>query len=126
MRSRKTPPPQPCHPTSLLLEGTWLGVWFLFSNFFVPQGDSGGPLVTLKSSIWWLIGDTSWGSGCAKAYRPGVYANVTLFTDWIYRQMRVTLPSSSWGSLILCVKAQTPGGMVPWHVASPPPPLVFG
>ncbi|XP_047652969.1 transmembrane protease serine 2 isoform X5 [Phacochoerus africanus] len=58
------------------------------------QGDSGGPLVTLKSSIWWLIGDTSWGSGCAKAYRPGVYANVTLFTDWIYRQMRVTLPSS--------------------------------
>ncbi|KAJ1071235.1 hypothetical protein K5549_021017, partial [Capra hircus] len=52
------------------------------------QGDSGGPLVTLKSSVWWLIGDTSWGSGCAKAYRPGVYGNVTVFTDWIYRQMR--------------------------------------
>ncbi|KAI4589605.1 hypothetical protein MJG53_000654 [Ovis ammon polii x Ovis aries] len=57
------------------------------------QGDSGGPLVTLKSSVWWLIGDTSWGSGCAKAYRPGVYGNVTVFTDWIYRQMRVTFPS---------------------------------
>nr|XP_036870732.1 transmembrane protease serine 2 isoform X2 [Manis javanica]XP_036870734.1 transmembrane protease serine 2 isoform X2 [Manis javanica]XP_036870735.1 transmembrane protease serine 2 isoform X2 [Manis javanica]XP_036870736.1 transmembrane protease serine 2 isoform X2 [Manis javanica]XP_036870737.1 transmembrane protease serine 2 isoform X2 [Manis javanica] len=53
------------------------------------QGDSGGPLVTLKSSIWWLIGDTSWGSGCAKPNRPGVYGNVTVFTDWIYRQMRV-------------------------------------
>lgn len=52
------------------------------------QGDSGGPLVTLKSGIWWLIGDTSWGSGCAKANRPGVYGNVTVFTDWIYRQMR--------------------------------------
>ncbi|XP_077634779.1 transmembrane protease serine 2 [Crocuta crocuta] len=52
------------------------------------QGDSGGPLVTLKSHIWWLIGDTSWGSGCAKANRPGVYGNVTVFTDWIYRQMR--------------------------------------
>uniref|UniRef100_A0A671DXX9 Transmembrane serine protease 2 n=1 Tax=Rhinolophus ferrumequinum TaxID=59479 RepID=A0A671DXX9_RHIFE len=52
------------------------------------QGDSGGPLVTLKSSVWWLIGDTSWGSGCAKANRPGVYGNVTVFTDWIYRQMR--------------------------------------
>eukprot|EP00071_Canis_lupus_P035424 XP_022268981.1 LOW QUALITY PROTEIN: transmembrane protease serine 2 [Canis lupus familiaris] len=52
------------------------------------QGDSGGPLVTLKSRVWWLIGDTSWGSGCAKANRPGVYGNVTVFTDWIYRQMR--------------------------------------
>nr|XP_010336553.1 transmembrane protease serine 2 isoform X1 [Saimiri boliviensis boliviensis] len=52
------------------------------------QGDSGGPLVTLKNSVWWLIGDTSWGSGCAKAYRPGVYGNVTVFTDWIYQQMR--------------------------------------
>uniref|UniRef100_A0A2K6SG03 Transmembrane protease serine 2 n=1 Tax=Saimiri boliviensis boliviensis TaxID=39432 RepID=A0A2K6SG03_SAIBB len=59
------------------------------------QGDSGGPLVTLKNSVWWLIGDTSWGSGCAKAYRPGVYGNVTVFTDWIYQQMRVTIPSSS-------------------------------
>uniref|UniRef100_A0A8C0W9K9 Transmembrane protease serine 2 n=1 Tax=Castor canadensis TaxID=51338 RepID=A0A8C0W9K9_CASCN len=52
------------------------------------QGDSGGPLVTLKNGIWWLIGDTSWGAGCAKAYRPGVYGNVTMFTDWIYQQMR--------------------------------------
>lgn len=56
----------------------------------VPQGDSGGPLVTLKNDIWWLIGDTSWGSGCAKALRPGVYGNVTVFTDWIYQQMKVT------------------------------------
>ncbi|XP_050017990.1 transmembrane protease serine 2 isoform X1 [Alexandromys fortis] len=52
------------------------------------QGDSGGPLVTLKNDIWWLIGDTSWGSGCAKELRPGVYGNVTVFTDWIYQQMK--------------------------------------
>ncbi|XP_062939554.1 transmembrane protease serine 2 [Cynocephalus volans] len=55
------------------------------------QGDSGGPLVTLKNDVWWLIGDTSWGSGCAKANRPGVYGNVTVFTDWIYQQMRVAV-----------------------------------
>uniref|UniRef100_A0A6I8PAW0 Transmembrane serine protease 2 n=2 Tax=Ornithorhynchus anatinus TaxID=9258 RepID=A0A6I8PAW0_ORNAN len=52
------------------------------------QGDSGGPLVTEKDALWWLVGDTSWGSGCAKANRPGVYGNLTLFTDWIYRQMQ--------------------------------------
>uniref|UniRef100_F6SNU6 Transmembrane protease serine 2 n=1 Tax=Monodelphis domestica TaxID=13616 RepID=F6SNU6_MONDO len=53
------------------------------------QGDSGGPLVTEKNSVWWLVGDTSWGSGCAKANRPGVYGNLTVFTDWIYQQMQV-------------------------------------
>ncbi|XP_054984167.1 transmembrane protease serine 2 [Sorex araneus] len=52
------------------------------------QGDSGGPLVTLKNGVWWLVGDTSWGSGCANVNRPGVYGNVSVFTDWIYRQMR--------------------------------------
>ncbi|XP_058517588.1 transmembrane protease serine 2 [Ochotona princeps] len=61
---------------------------YLEGNVDSCQGDSGGPLVTKKNSIWWLIGDTSWGSGCAQAYRPGVYGNVTAFTDWIYQQMR--------------------------------------
>ncbi|XP_010084304.1 PREDICTED: transmembrane protease serine 2 [Pterocles gutturalis] len=52
------------------------------------QGDSGGPLVTNKSSLWWLVGDTSWGSGCATPFRPGVYGNMTVFTDWIYKNMQ--------------------------------------
>ncbi|XP_060626290.2 transmembrane protease serine 2 [Anolis sagrei] len=52
------------------------------------QGDSGGPLVTFKDSLWWLVGDTSWGTGCATKYRPGVYGNMTVFTDWIYKNMQ--------------------------------------
>ncbi|XP_065597738.1 transmembrane protease serine 2 [Cyrtonyx montezumae] len=52
------------------------------------QGDSGGPLVTNKNSVWWLVGDTSWGTGCATANRPGVYGNMTVFTDWIYKNMQ--------------------------------------
>ncbi|KAM9456166.1 transmembrane protease serine 2 isoform 1-T1 [Clarias gariepinus] len=52
------------------------------------QGDSGGPLVTSQSYLWWLVGDTSWGQGCAIRNRPGVYGNVTLFLDWIYTQMK--------------------------------------
>lgn len=54
------------------------------------QGDSGGPLVTSQSYLWWLVGDTSWGQGCAIRNRPGVYGNVTLFLDWIYTQMKVS------------------------------------
>ncbi|EMP31451.1 Transmembrane protease serine 2 [Chelonia mydas] len=53
------------------------------------QGDSGGPLVTEKNSVWWLVGDTSWGTGCASRGKPGVYGNMTMFTDWIYRNMQV-------------------------------------
>ena len=86
-----TPTPTPALTPSLR---AWpvvcAGCGLNFRPWLVPQGDSGGPLVTMKSHIWWLIGDTSWGSGCAKANRPGVYGNVTVFTDWIYRQMRVS------------------------------------
>ncbi|CAO2632563.1 Transmembrane protease serine 2, partial [Lemmus lemmus] len=79
------------------------------------QGDSGGPLVTSKNDIWWLIGDTSWGSGCAKELRPGVYGNVTVFTDWIYQQMKVTflIPEVS----ISLSSSHRSGKNAPWQEA---------
>ncbi|XP_002941330.2 transmembrane protease serine 2 isoform X1 [Xenopus tropicalis] len=52
------------------------------------QGDSGGPLVTKTNGTWWLVGDTSWGYGCAQPNKPGVYGNMTSFLGWIYLQMR--------------------------------------
>ncbi|XP_040906700.1 transmembrane protease serine 2 [Toxotes jaculatrix] len=52
------------------------------------QGDSGGPLVVKEGNVWWLAGDTSWGIGCAWRNKPGVYGNITYFTDWVYGQMQ--------------------------------------
>ena len=47
------------------------------------QGDSGGPLVCKVEEKYVLIGVTSFGYGCGLEGKPGVYAKVVNYLDFI-------------------------------------------
>ncbi|XP_078731481.1 complement factor I [Lampetra fluviatilis] len=56
------------------------------------DGDSGGPLVCFdnggKAYVWGLV---SWGDGCGNVDRPGVYAKVAYYLDWILQHTSTDL-----------------------------------
>lgn len=51
-------------------------------------GDSGGPLLcrdsTKPNHPWTIFGITSFGDGCAKRNKFGIYAKVPNYVDWIW------------------------------------------
>ncbi|XP_065806314.1 hepatocyte growth factor activator isoform X1 [Labrus bergylta] len=52
------------------------------------QGDSGGPLACARNDVSFLYGIISWGEGCGRTGKPGVYTKVVNYIDWINSVIR--------------------------------------
>nr|XP_043877177.1 transmembrane protease serine 9-like isoform X2 [Solea senegalensis] len=51
------------------------------------QGDSGGPLSCFTGTRYEVAGLVSWGVGCGRGGRPGVYTKLHLQAQWLYNHL---------------------------------------
>ena len=51
------------------------------------QGDSGGPAIWEDGRRSYLVGIVSFGTGCGRPEKPGVYVKVARYLHWIERNI---------------------------------------
>ncbi|XP_057886741.1 vitamin K-dependent protein C isoform X2 [Melospiza georgiana] len=56
------------------------------------HGDSGGPMFTRYKDTWFLVGLVSWGEGCGRKGKFGVYTKVSQYLEWIQHHIDKSAP----------------------------------
>ncbi|XP_035533840.1 coagulation factor X [Morone saxatilis] len=64
------------------------------------QGDSGGPHVTRYRNTYFVTGIVSWGEGCARKGKYGVYTQVSKYIRWIREGIERLMPKEKSGNRV--------------------------
>ncbi|XP_044043506.1 coagulation factor X [Siniperca chuatsi] len=64
------------------------------------QGDSGGPHVTRYHNTYFITGIVSWGEGCARKGKYGIYTQVSKYIRWINDGIEKLMPKKKSGSRV--------------------------
>jgi serine protease 56 len=51
-------------------------------------GDSGGPILCKEGDKWTIFGITSFGEGCGKKGKYGIYTRLSNYIKWIQKTIR--------------------------------------